>query len=113
MDETLSARVIGDLTGDQPLDRHEAALVDRGIDFDERFAQQNGVEPRTWPTYQRLLREKHLNDGLRLGRNGQFDKPQRPIAWRFAKPNNWWRLTGTSRNTASRSHSAIKNWPTC
>ena len=82
MDETLSARVIGDLTGDQPLDRHEAALVDRGIDFYERFAQQNGVEPRTWPTYQRLLREKHLNDGLSLGRNGQFE--QAAAAYRLA-----------------------------
>jgi serine/threonine protein kinase len=65
LEETLAESVVGDLIV-EPVDAKRAELQRRGIDFYEKFALKNGLDPKTWPTYRLLVLNQHLDKAYSL-----------------------------------------------
>jgi serine/threonine protein kinase len=60
LEETLAESVVGDLIV-EPVGAKRAELQRRGIDFYEKFALKNSVDPMTWPAYRLLVLNQHLD----------------------------------------------------
>jgi serine/threonine protein kinase len=65
LEETLAESVVGDLIV-EPVDAKRTELQRRGIDFYEKFAQKNGLDPKSWPTYRLLVFSELLDKAKSL-----------------------------------------------
>lgn len=65
LEDTLAESVAGDLIV-EPIDEKRKELQRRGIEFYERVAAQNGLEPTVWPTYRLLVFNSRLGEALEL-----------------------------------------------
>jgi hypothetical protein len=77
LDETLTEFVIGDLSGDEPMDDYQQELMRRGIVFYETFARQNAIDLDDVPTYQALLLANYLQQAEAHAAAGCHDEADR------------------------------------
>ena len=77
LEETLAESVVGELIV-EPIDEKRSELQRRGIDFYNRLAEKNGVEPTTWAAYRLLVFNQRVGEAMAL----QKDNPMAAeMAW--------------------------------